>query len=163
MVTVSKITPCLWYDGQAEEAARFYTSIFKNSRILKTSHFTEAGHEVHGRPPGSVMTVLFELDGQTYTALNGGPLFKFSEAISLQVDCKDQAEVDYFWEKLLEGGEESQCGWLKDKFGLSWQIVPSIMEDLFTDEDPARASRAMLAMLEMRKLDIATLLKAADG
>src|SRR5882757_7885388 len=126
----SKIIPCLWFDSQAEEAAKFYTSIFKGSKILKTSHYTEAGREQHGRKPGSVMTVEFSLAGQTFTALNGGPIFKFTEAVSFQVMCETQDEIDHFWSKLTaDGGSESQCGWLKDKFKLSWQIVPSILPD----------------------------------
>src|SRR5437660_2074085 len=129
----TKIVPCLWFDNQAEAAAKFYTSIFKASKITKTTHYTEAGREVHGRPPGSVMTVGFELAGQSFTALNGGPAFKFSEAISFQVNCENQDEIDHFWSKLSEGGQEGPCGWLKDKFGLSWQIVPSIMPDLVAD------------------------------
>src|SRR3954470_4874867 len=129
----SKIVPCLWFDDQAEQAAKFYTSIFKDSKIHKTSHYTEAGREAHGRPPGSVMTVEFELAGQRFTALNGGPIFKFTEAISFQVMCDNQDEVDYFWSKLSQGGEEGPCGWLKDRFGLSWQIAPTIMGELFAD------------------------------
>ncbi|HEV8292668.1 MAG TPA: VOC family protein [Tepidisphaeraceae bacterium] len=156
----SKIVPCLWFDNEAEAAAKFYTSIFKGSKIVKTNHYTEAGREVHGRPPGSVMTVEFELAGQTFTALNGGPMFKFNEAISFQVMCDTQDEVDYFWSKLSAGGEEGPCGWLKDKFGVSWQIVPTIMADLFSDADPKKAGRAMQAMLKMKKLDIAALKKA---
>ena len=163
MKLASKIAPCLWFDGQAEEAAAFYTSIFKDSKIVATNHFTEAGQEIHGRPPGSVMTVAFEIVGQSFTALNGGPLFKFNEAISFQVMCDNQEEVDYFWTKLSAGGEESHCGWLGDKFGLSWQIVPTEMLELFTDADPKKSSRAMEAMLKMKKLDIAELKRAAAG
>jgi predicted 3-demethylubiquinone-9 3-methyltransferase (glyoxalase superfamily) len=153
----------LWFDDQAEAAANFYTGIFRNSRIWKIARYGEAGREVHGKPPGSVLTVEFELDGQPFTALNGGPMFKFSEAISFQVDCKTQKEVDYFWEKLSEGGSTGQCGWLKDKFGVSWQIVPTVLADLLSDPDPAKASRAMEAMLQMIKLDIAALRKAYAG
>ncbi len=164
MPNVQKISPCLWFDDRGEEAAKFYTSIFPNSRILKVSRYTEAGFEVHGRPAGTVMTVEFELDGQLFTALNGGPHFKFSEAISFQVDCKDQDEVDNYWTKLQAGGgSESQCGWLKDKFGLSWQIVPTEMNELMSDPDPAKAGRAMSAMLKMKKLDIAELRRAHAG
>jgi predicted 3-demethylubiquinone-9 3-methyltransferase (glyoxalase superfamily) len=159
----SKIAPCLWFDDQAERAVAFYTSVFPSSRIVKTTHYTEAGREIHGRPPGSVMSVAFELAGQSFTAINGGPYFKFNEAISLQVHCQTQDEVDYFWNKLCEGGAESQCGWLKDKFGVSWQVVPTALEDLFTDADPAKSSRAMNAMLKMKKLDIAALQRAAAG
>jgi len=163
MKIASKIAPCLWFDGQAESAAAFYTSIFKDSRIVRTNHFTDAGREVHGRPPGSVMTVAFEIAGQPFTALNGGPAFKFNEAISFQVYCETQDEVDYFWSKLSEGGEEGPCGWLKDKFGVSWQIVPTVVLDLFTDADPKKSGRAMQAMLQMKKLDIAELKRAHAG
>lgn len=160
----SRIAPCLWFDDQAEEAARFYTSVFKNSKTVRTSHYTEAGHEVHGRPPGSVMTVDFELDGISFTALNGGPHFKFNEAVSLQVNCDTQEEVDYYWDKLSAGGDlrAQQCGWLKDKYGLSWQVVPVIMSDLMSDSDKERAGRVMEAMLKMKKLDIAELERAAS-
>jgi predicted 3-demethylubiquinone-9 3-methyltransferase (glyoxalase superfamily) len=153
------IVPNLWFDTQAEEAAAFYTSVFKNSRIVSVARYTEAGPG----PAGSVMTVEFELDGQRFVGINGGPEFTFDEAVSFQVDCEDQAEVDYFWERLTDGGEESQCGWLKDRFGLSWQVVPKGMAELFEDPDPERAARAMKAMLGMRKLDVAALQRAADG
>ncbi len=158
MATLTKITPCLWFDTEGEEAATFYTSIFKNSRILQTSHYGSAGP----RPEGMVMTVNFELDGQEFIALNGGPEFKFDEAISFQVNCESQEEVDDFWTKLSDGGEESVCGWLKDKFGVSWQIVPTVMDELISDPDPERSQRAMKAMLGMRKIDIAELQHAAD-
>ena len=151
-----KISPCLWFDTEAEEAAKFYTSVFKNSRIKQISRYGKAGQDVHGMEPGSVMVVAFEIDGQTFTALNGGPLFKFSEAISFQVMCDSQAEIDYFWDKLSQGGQESQCGWLKDKFGLSWQIVPERLPQLI------RHPKAFQAMLQMRKLDVAVLEKAAS-
>jgi predicted 3-demethylubiquinone-9 3-methyltransferase (glyoxalase superfamily) len=154
-----KITPNLWFDTEAEEAASFYTSVFKSSRIVNVTRYTEAGP----RPAGTVMTVEFELDGQRFVGINGGDQFKFDEAVSFQITCEDQEEVDYCWERLSEGGEEGPCGWLKDRFGLSWQVVPAGMEELFTDPDPARAERAMRAMLEMRKLDIAALRRAADG
>ena len=154
-----KIVTNLWFDTEAEEAAEFYTSIFKNSRIVGVSRYTEAGP----REAGTVMTVDFELDGQRFTGINGGPEFKFTEAISLLINCEDQEEVDYFWEKLTEGGAEVQCGWLRDKYGLSWQVVPAGMEELFNDADPARAERAMRAMLQMKKLDIEALRAAADG
>jgi len=154
-----KITPCLWFDTQAEDAANFYTSIFKNSRIIEVSRYGEAGP----KPAGTVLTVVFELDGQRITALNGGPEFRFDEAVSFQVDCVDQAEVDYFWERLTDGGEESMCGWLKDRFGFSWQIVPRRMMELLGDPDPDRAQRAMAAMLQMRKLDVSELERAAAG
>jgi predicted 3-demethylubiquinone-9 3-methyltransferase (glyoxalase superfamily) len=154
-----KITPCLWFDHQAEEAARFYTSLFKNSKILKVAHWGDGGPG----PKGSVLTVLFQLDGQEFLALNGGPLFKFTEAISLIVNCQTQQEVDRMWERLSEGGEKSQCGWLKDKYGLSWQIVPTLLARLVTDPDPARAQRVLQAMLGMKKLDIKGLKKAYGG
>ena len=154
-----KITPNLWFDTEAEEAADFYTSVFKDSRIVNITHYTEGGP----REAGMVMTVEFELDGQRFVGINGGPQFKFDEAVSFQINCEDQDEVDYYWEKLTEGGEEGQCGWLKDRFGLSWQVVPAGMEELFADPDPKRAERAMKAMLEMSKLDIAALRSAADG
>ena len=163
MRIASKISPCLWFDDRAEEAVRFYASIFPDSRIVQTSYYTEAGQEIHGHPPGSVMALTFELAGQSFSAINGGPLFQFTEAISLQIDCKDQAEVDYYWSKLTDGGSEQPCGWLKDKFGVSWQVVPSMMADLFTAADPARASRVLNAMFPMMKLDIATLERAAKG
>jgi predicted 3-demethylubiquinone-9 3-methyltransferase (glyoxalase superfamily) len=154
-----KITPNLWFDTEAEEAAAFYTSVFPSSRIVNVAHYTEAGP----RPAGTVMTVEFELDGQRFVAINGGPQFTFDEAVSFQITCETQDEVDRYWEALTEGGEEGPCGWLKDRFGLSWQVVPTGMEELFGDPDPTRATRAMQAMLAMRKLDIAALRRAADG
>jgi predicted 3-demethylubiquinone-9 3-methyltransferase (glyoxalase superfamily) len=154
-----KITPNLWFDTEAEEAADFYTSVFKNSRIVNVAHYTEGAP----REAGMVMTVEFELDGQRFVGINGGDQFKFDEAVSFQISCEDQDEVDYYWEKLSEGGDEGPCGWLKDRFGLSWQVVPTGMDELFADPDPERATRAMKAMLEMRKLDIAALRSAADG
>ena len=162
---LQKISPCLWFDNQAEEAANFYTSIFENSRVVTITRYGEAGHEIHGRPAGSVLTVEFELDGQAFTALNGGPLFKFSEAISLQVFCLDQAEIDYFWEKLSAGGDPSaqQCGWLKDRFGLSWQIVPAGLSQMLNSGDYAQSERVMTALLEMKKLSIAGLQQAYKG
>ncbi|HEY0708535.1 MAG TPA: VOC family protein [Polyangia bacterium] len=166
MPSLKKIVPCLWFDKQAEEAAAFYVSVFgKNSRIKRVSHYTEVGQEVHGQKPGSVMTVVFELAGEELTALNGGPHFKFNEAISLQAMCESQAEIDHLWNALRVGGDEraQQCGWLKDKYGLSWQIVPTMMDDLFADDDPVRAGRAMAAMLKMKKLDIAALQAAVRG
>jgi len=153
-----KIVPNLWFDTEAEEAAEFYTSVFENSRIVNVTHYTEAGP----RAAGTVMTVEFELDGQRFIGINGGPEFNFDEAVSFAIECKDQEEVDYFWERLSEGGEEGQCGWLKDRYGLSWQVVPTGMEELFADPDPRRAERAMKAMLKMGKLDIAKLHEAAD-
>jgi predicted 3-demethylubiquinone-9 3-methyltransferase (glyoxalase superfamily) len=160
-MTTQKITPCLWFDDQAEEATKFYTGIFKNSKIVAVTRYTEAGQEFHQKKPGSVMTVEFELDGQTFTALNGGPLFKFSEAVSFQVDCATQQEVDHFWDKLSAGGAPSQCGWLKDRYGVSWQVVPSVLPQLLTD--PAKAERVMTALMGMTKLDIAALQAAAEG
>lgn len=158
-----KITPCLWFDDQAEEAARFYTSIFSNSRIVTVSRYGEAGREIHGKEPGSVMTVVFELDGQPFTALNGGPLFRFSEAISFQIDCDTQQEVDHYWSKLTAGGDEAaqQCGWLKDRFGVSWQVIPRRLPELLNDPDHDKSQRVMAAMLQMKKLDIAGLEQAA--
>ena len=165
MPTIPKIAPCLWFDSQGEDAAKFYVSIFPRSRIVRTSRYSEEGHEVHGRPAGSVMTVAFELDGQPFTALNGGPLFKFTEAISLQVTCENQEEIDRYWNQLGAGGDEKsqQCGWLRDKYGLSWQIVPAVLPDLLADDDKAKAGRTMRAMLAMKKLDIAELKKAHAG
>ena len=161
----SKITPCLWFDGQAEDAARFYTSIFKNSKIVTITRYGNVGQEIHGRKPGSVMTVEFELNGQTFTALNGGPHFKFNEAISFQIDCESQEEIDYFWERLSQGGdpEAQQCGWLKDKFGLSWQVVPSFLAEVLNDADQATADRIMDVTLRMKKLDFAEMQRAAAG
>ncbi len=155
-----KITPNLWFDKNGKKAAEFYVSIFPNSAITNVSYYTEAGPG----EPGSVLTVDFVLDGNEFTAINGGPEFTFDEAVSMLIHCKDQDEVDYYWDKLLEGGgQESVCGWLKDKFGFSWQVVPDELEQLITDSDPERASRAMKAMLGMKKLDIAQLRAAADG
>ena len=156
---MKNIVPCLWFDTEGEAAAELYTSVFPNSKILDIAHYGEAGP----RPAGTVMTVSFELNGQEFLALNGGPEFTFSEAVSFQVMCEDQDEVDLFWSKLGEGGEHGPCGWLKDRFGLSWQIVPTRLGELLGDPDPARAQRAMTAMLGMRKLDIAELEQAADG
>jgi predicted 3-demethylubiquinone-9 3-methyltransferase (glyoxalase superfamily) len=155
----------MWFDDQAEEAAAFYTAIFRNSKIVSTIRYGEAGHEVHGRAAGTVMTVAFELDGQAFTALNGGPLFRFNEAISFQVDCETQEEVDYYWEKLSQGGDEQaqQCGWLKDKFGASWQVVPSVVPELIHDPTSERSQRAMQAILQMKKIDIAALKRAYAG
>lgn len=163
MPTIQRIAPCLWFDTQAEAAATFYTSIFANSRIVRTLRYGEAGHEIHGQPAGSVLTVVFELDGQRFTALNGGPLFTFNEAVSLEVRCADQAEVDYFWDRLTDGGEESACGWLKDRFGLSWQVTPAVLDDLITDPDDERSERVMEALLTMKKLDIGALERAHGG
>ena len=159
---MQKITPFLWFDNQAEEAAKFYTSIFKNSKIVSVSRYDEAGAKATGRPKGSVMIVVFELGGQQFTALNGGPVFKFTEAISFVVNCKTQEEVDQLWKKLSAGGEEGQCGWLKDKFGLSWQIVPTVLGELLQDKDPKKSERVMKAMLQMKKLDIDGLRRAYE-
>jgi predicted 3-demethylubiquinone-9 3-methyltransferase (glyoxalase superfamily) len=160
---LQKITPFMWFDNQAEEAARFYTGIFKNASITAITHYGEAGKEVHGRPPGSVMTVAFQLEGENFTALNGGPHFKFTPAISFVVNCDTQEEVDYYWDKLSAGGDENarQCGWLADKFGASWQVVPRLLIELLTGEDSARSERAMAAMLKMKKIDIEALKRAA--
>jgi predicted 3-demethylubiquinone-9 3-methyltransferase (glyoxalase superfamily) len=165
MAALQPIIPCLWFDSEAEEAARFYTGIFKNSKIVATTRYGEAGHEIHGRPAGSVLTVEFELNEQPFTALNGGPNFKFNEAISFQIMCRDQEEVDYYWNRLGEGGDPraQQCGWLKDKYGLSWQVVPIGMVEMLNDRDRRKADRAMEAMLQMKKLDIAELQRAFDG
>ena len=157
-----KITPFLWFDDKAEEAAKFYTSIFKNSKIGNITRYDEEAAGPTGRPAGSVMTVDFQLAGKEFVALNGGPMFKFSEAISFVVNCENQDEVDYFWSKLSAGGEESRCGWLKDKFGLSWQVVPAVLIEMLTDKDTAKAKRVMQAMLQMDKIDIAVLKKAYD-
>ena len=161
--SMQKITPFLWFDHQAEEAVKFYTSIFKNSRIGKIARYGEEAEKIAGRPKGSVMTVEFQLEGQEFVALNGGPMFKFTEAISFVVNCETQEEVDYYWEKLSAGGKEVQCGWLKDKFGLSWQIVPTVLGELLSDEDAAKSQRVMQAMLKMVKLDIKKLQDAYAG
>jgi predicted 3-demethylubiquinone-9 3-methyltransferase (glyoxalase superfamily) len=165
MQTVQKITPCLWFDSQAEEAAKFYAAIFKNSKIHKISRYGTEGYEIHGRPEGSVMTVEFEIDGQAFTALNGGPVFKFNEAVSFQVSCETQEEVDYYWQKLSEGGDEKaqQCGWLKDKFGLSWQVIPKALGDYVGGADYEKSQRAMKAMLQMKKIDIEKIRQAYEG
>ncbi len=161
---MQKITPFLWYDDKAEEAAKFYCSIFKNSRVGSVTRYEGEGAKASGRPAGSVMTVEFELEGQKFVGLNGGPHFKFTEAVSFVVNCETQEEVDYFWGKLTaDGGAESQCGWLKDKYGLSWQVVPTILPKLFQNKDPEKTQRVMKAMLQMKKIDIATLKEAAEG
>ena len=156
---MQKITPCLWFDDQAEEAARFYVSLFKNSSIGRIARYGDAGPG----PKGSVVTIEFELDGQAFIGLNGGPHFNFTEAVSFSIDCADQAEVDFYWDRLSEGGETSQCGWLKDRFGLSWQVVPTVLAGLIGDPDPEKARRATEAMLQMTKLDIAKLQQAHAG
>jgi predicted 3-demethylubiquinone-9 3-methyltransferase (glyoxalase superfamily) len=164
MPTVTrKITPFLWFDTQAEEAAKFYTSIFDNSRIKQVHRYGKAGHETHGMEAGSVMTVEFEIEGQPLVALNGGPYYKFTEAFSLQVSCENQDEIDYFWSKLSAGGEPSRCGWLKDKYGLSWQIIPSVLPQLLMDADRTKSERAMSALMQMKKFDIAALQRAHSG
>ena len=155
---MTRITPCLWFDTEGEEAAAFYVSLFKNSRITDVSRYGEAGP----RPAGTVMVVSFELDGQPFTALNGGPEFTFDEAVSFQIDCQSQEEVDYYWDGLSAGGEEGPCGWLKDRYGVSWQVVPDALITLIQDPDPGRSQRAMAAMMTMKKIDIAALQAAAD-
>lgn len=162
-ITAQKIMPCLWFDTQAEEAAKFYVSVFKNAKIGKVSRYGKEGHEIHGKEAGSVMAVAFEIEGQKFVALNGGPHFKFNEAVSFQVHCESQEEVDYFWSKLTEGGEEGPCGWLKDKYGLSWQVVPTVLPEMMTDPDPAKSERVMKAFLQMKKFDIAELKRAYAG
>jgi predicted 3-demethylubiquinone-9 3-methyltransferase (glyoxalase superfamily) len=163
-VPMQKITPFLWFDGQAEDAVNFYTSVFKNSKICRIFRYTEGAAEKTGHAVGSVLTIEFEIEGQKFVALNGGPLFKFNESISFVINCETQEEVDYFWEKLTtDGGEESQCGWLKDKFGLSWQVTPTVLIDMLHDKDPEKAERVMNAMLEMQKIEIPKLKAAYDG
>jgi predicted 3-demethylubiquinone-9 3-methyltransferase (glyoxalase superfamily) len=165
MLNTQTITPCLWFDDQAEEAVAFYTAIFPNSKIANIAYYGEAGHEVHGKPAGTVMTVAFELNGQRFIALNGGPMFKFNEAISFQVHCERQEDVDYYWTKLSQGGDEKaqQCGWLKDRYGVSWQVVPGILVEMINDPDPVKSQRVMAAMLRMRKIDIGELKRAYAG
>lgn len=165
MMTLQRITPCLWFDNQAEEAARFYTGIFKNSKVTQISHYGEAGQEVHGQKPSSVMIVAFELDGHSFTALSGGPAFKFNEAVSFQVQCDTQEEIDHYWTLLFAGGDPKaqQCGWLKDQYGASSQIVPRTMGELMTSGDAAKSDRVMAAMLNMKKLDLAALNQAFAG
>ena len=165
MQITQKITPCLWFDNQAEEAANFYASVFKIAKTGRISRYGKEGYEIHGRPEGTVMTVEFEIAGQTFTALNGGPVFTFNEAVSFQVMCETQDEVDYYWEKLSEGGDEKAqlCGWLKDRYGLSWQIVPKGLAELVGDPESANSQRAMKAMLQMKKIDIDKIRRAYDG
>ena len=165
MPSIRAITPCLWFDTQAEDAAKFYTGIFDNSRIVNVVRYGKEGYEIHRKPAGTVLTVEFELNGQPFTALNGGPVFKFNEAISFQIMCETQEEVDYYWKKLSEGGDDTaqQCGWLKDQYGLSWQVVPTVLPEMLNDPDPAKAGRAMKAMLQMKKFDIDELKRAYAG
>jgi predicted 3-demethylubiquinone-9 3-methyltransferase (glyoxalase superfamily) len=165
MPVIQKITPCLWFDDQAEQAVAFYTGIFSNSKIVNISRYGEAGQEIHGKPAGTVMTVAFELDGQRFTALNGGPVFKFNEAISFQINCDTQEDVDHYWDKLSEGGDEQaqQCGWLKDKYGVSWQVVPGVLIEMLLDPDVEKSQRVMAAMLQMKKIDIDALKRAYAG
>jgi predicted 3-demethylubiquinone-9 3-methyltransferase (glyoxalase superfamily) len=161
---MQKITPFLWFDDRAEEAVNFYTSIFGSSRITNVTRYGEEGAEVSGRPKGSVMTVTFQLDGQEFVALNGGPQFQFSEVISFVVNCESQTEVDYYWEKLSEGGDEKaqQCGWLKDRYGISWQIVPAVLGELLSQSDPSKSGRVMNTLLQMKKIDLSALRQAAE-
>ena len=162
-IAASKINPCLWFDREAEEAAKFYCSIFKNTRMGRVSRYVNEGQEIHGKAAGSVMAVEFELDGQKFAALNGGPHFKFTEAISFQIHCDDQQEVDYFWKKLSEGGTEGPCGWLKDKYGLSWQVVPEVLFEMLMDPDQEKAKRVTKAFLQMKRFDVAALKRAYAG
>ncbi len=161
--TKQKITPFLWFDTQAEDAVNFYVSIFRNSKIRSIARYEEEAAKASGRPKGSVMTVAFELNGQEFVALNGGPLFKFTEAISFVVNCETQEEVSHFWDKLSAGGQEIQCGWLKDRFGVSWQVVPTVMVEMLQDKDPLKARRVMAAMLKMKKIDVEALKMAYEG
>ncbi len=158
-----KITPCLWFDNQAEEAANFYVSVFKTGEIGRINRYSKACNDVHGKPAGSVMAVEFEIDGQPFVGLNGGPIFKFDEAVSFQIHCETQDEIDYFWSRLSEGGQEGPCGWLKDKFGLSWQVVPSMLIDMLKDHDSETAERVTTAFMQMKKFDIAKLRRAYEG
>jgi predicted 3-demethylubiquinone-9 3-methyltransferase (glyoxalase superfamily) len=162
-IASTTIMPCLWFDTEAEQAVKFYCSVFKNSKLGRVSRYGKEGQEIHGREAGSVMTVDFELEGIKFVALNGGPQFKFDEAISFQIHCKDQAEVDYFWSKLTQGGSEGPCGWLKDKFGLSWQVVPTALIEMILDSDAKKVGRVTSAFLQMKKFDIAALKQAFDG
>lgn len=160
---MQKISTCLWFDGKAEEAAKFYTSIFKNSKILGISRYDKDSSEASGQKEGAVMTVMFEIEGREFMGLNGGPIFKFNESVSFMIDCKDQEEVDYYWDNLIaDGGKPSECGWLKDKYGLSWQVVPSILNELIGGKDTKKGRAAMKAMLTMSKMDVAKLQKAYD-
>ncbi|MBS1600260.1 MAG: VOC family protein [Bacteroidetes bacterium] len=164
MATTQKIIPHLWFDTQAEQAVNFYTSIFKKSKIIRTSRYGKEGQEIHKMPEGTVMSIEFELAGQRYTAINGGPLFTFNESVSFMVSCKDQKEIDYYWEKLTAGGDKNsqQCGWLKDKYGLSWQIIPAILSKLVADKDPRKSQRVMKEIMKMKKIDLKKLKNAFD-
>jgi predicted 3-demethylubiquinone-9 3-methyltransferase (glyoxalase superfamily) len=165
MATMKKMTSCLWFDKEAEDAAKYYTSIFKNAKINRIARYGKEGQDIHGGKEGAVMTVEFELEGQQFLGLNGGPHFKFNEAVSFVINCDTQEEIDYYWEKLGKGGDpkSQQCGWLKDKFGLSWQVTPSIMGDMFNESPTDRTERVMKVMMQMKKLDIKELQKAYDG
>ena len=165
MASLQRISPCLWFSDQAEQAVAFYSSVFMGAKISRVTRYGQAGREVHGRPAGSVMTIEFELDGTPFTALNAGPAFTFNEAVSMQVHCDSQQEIDYYWERLGQGGDPKaqQCGWLKDRFGLSWQIVPRVLSDMLADADHAKSGRAMTSMLQMKKFDIAALQRAFEG
>jgi predicted 3-demethylubiquinone-9 3-methyltransferase (glyoxalase superfamily) len=157
---MQKMSTCLWFDSQAEEAARFYVSVFKDGKIGRIAHYGKEGFEIHGRPEGSVLTVEFEVNGQKFIALNGGPQFKFDEAVSFVINCETQEEIDYYWSKLTNGGQEGPCGWLKDKFGLSWQVVPTVLSDMMADKDHTKSDRVMKAFLQMKKFDIQKLKEA---
>lgn len=162
-ITAQKITPCLWFDTQGEEAANFYVSVFKNSRIVRIGRYGKEGHEIHGKEAGSVMAVEFEIEGQSFVALNGGPQFRFTEAVSFQIRCKTQKEIDYFWNKLTEDGEEGPCGWLKDRYGLSWQVVPAVLFEMLRDPDTEKSQRVTKALLQMKKFDVEELKRAYKG
>lgn len=164
MASLQRINPCLWFDNQGEEAARFYVSVFRDASLGAISHYSEEGQEIHGRPAGSVMTVEFVLEGQSFVALNGGPQFTFNEAISLMINCTSQEEIDYYWNALTaHGGQPSDCGWLKDRFGVSWQVAPVQLDELLRDPDRQKAGRVMRAMLQMHKIDLAAIMRAAEG
>jgi predicted 3-demethylubiquinone-9 3-methyltransferase (glyoxalase superfamily) len=162
-ISAQKILPCLWFDTEAEDAAKFYVAVFENSRIITVSRYGKEGFEIHGKKAGTVMAVEFELEGQRFVGLNGGPQFKFDEAISFQIHCDGQDEIDYFWSKLTQGGQEGPCGWLKDKFGLSWQVVPKVLLTMLMDPQPEKAGRVTKAFLQMKKFDIKRLLQAYEG
>jgi predicted 3-demethylubiquinone-9 3-methyltransferase (glyoxalase superfamily) len=162
-MSARKITTCMWFDTQAEQAAAFYASIFKDAKVGNVTRYGKEGQEIHGKPAGSVMTVEFEIAGQKFIGLNGGPHFKFNEAVSFQVHCETQKEIDYFWEKLSQGGEDGPCGWLKDQFGVSWQVVPTVLSEMLKDADPRKAERATKAFLQMKKFDIGALQRAYDN